>query len=222
MTFNPIVGCSKKCHDCDGNIWCYAYWQAKRMQHKCDLCYKFIPHIHEERLIEPYNRKKPTDIFVCSMGEFFDKNVPQSWRDEVLLVVKENPQHTFMFLTKQPGNIQDMKYPANMWIGISVNGKYDTYSQKELNYFLIDLKDKVKIRFISFEPYLREIEDIDIYIKHVDWIIAGGLTGHKKFSPPTKWIDNMVEYCEKYKKRLFIKRNCNYSNTIRQRPEVET
>lgn len=215
-TWNPIVGCSKRCHDEAGKIWCYAYWQAKRMKQKCDLCYKFVPHIHEERLIEPYNRKKPTNIFVCSMGEFFDPGIPQSWRDEILLVVEENPQHRFMFLTKQPQNIKKMTYPNNMWIGMSLTGKGDTITEEQILYLTNDLKNDIKVKFLSLEPYMGKIDGSIIAL--FDWIIVGGKTGHEPFTPPKEWVDPIVEWGRYMKRPLFIKSNCQYPEKIKQYP----
>jgi len=217
-TWNPIVGCSKKCHDENGKIWCYAYWQAKRMKQKCNKCYNFIPHIHRERLIEPYKKKKPAKIFLCSMGEFFDKKVDPSWQEDILEVIYDNKQHTFISLTKQPQNIPIIDYPKNMWIGVSLNGKYDDISFNSWCRFFDDLKDKVSIRFVSLEPYLNK--KYDGFLRYFDWVIVGGLTGHKKFSPPKEWIDEIVKSCDINKKPLFIKDNCNYPIVKRQFPKV--
>jgi len=186
------------------------------MKQKCDLCYKFIPHIHEERLAEPYKRKKPTRIFVCSMGEFFDPMVTKTWRDEILMVVEENPQHTFIFLTKQPQNIQKIKYPDNMWIGISLTGKNDTITGEQLLHLTNDLKDDVKIKFLSLEPYMGMIDGSTIAL--FDWIIIGGKTGHEPMVPPKEWVDHVVEWGRYMKRPLFIKSNCKYLEQIKQYP----
>jgi len=53
-----------------------------------------------------------------------------------------------------------------------------------------------------------------------DWIIVGGMTGHTKFTPPEKWIDQIVDWCKYMNKPLFIKNNCGYHNKIKQYPEV--
>jgi len=80
-TWNPAVGCSKRCHDEHGKIWCYAYWQAKRQKHRCQQCYEFIPHLHPERLGQlplPFGRsllskkdKKTTEDFCLFDGRIF-------------------------------------------------------------------------------------------------------------------------------------------------------
>ena len=218
-SWNPAVGCSKRCHDENGKIWCYAYWQAKRMKQRCIKCYNFIPHIHRERLIEPYKKKKPSKIFLCSMGEFFDKKMKPEWQEDILEVIYDNPQHTFISLTKQPQNIPVLEYPENMWIGVSLNGKYDNISLNGWCRLLDDLREKVKIKFLSIEPYMEEINTD--FIKYFDWIIIGGLTGHKKFSPPKEWIDKIVNKCDANNIPLFIKDNCHYSTKKREYPKVE-
>jgi protein gp37 len=219
MTWNPAVGCSKRCHDENGKIWCYAYWQAKRMKQKCEMCYKFIPHFHRERLIEPYKRKKPTKIFLCSMGEFFDPMMKSEWQEEILNVIMDNPQHTFISLTKQPQNIVKCYYPRNMWIGMSLNGKYDKISMEDYEKFIGEMHDMINVKFLSLEPYLKEINPD--FVKFFDWIIVGGLTGHKKYSPPKQQIDRVVDSCRNFKKPLFIKDNCHYGKIIREFPKVK-
>jgi protein gp37 len=218
-TWNPIVGCSKRCHDEQGKIWCYAYWQAKRQKHNCQLCYEFIPHLHPERLEEPYKIKKPQKIFVCSMGEFFDRKVKESWREKIYSVIEKNPQHTFQILTKQPQNIPKRTYPKNLWIGMSLNGKYDDISEEDIIQFKQIFINKIHIRFLSLEPYLEQIPAH--IIDHFDWIIVGGLTGYKKQPPQKEWIEQIIKRCNEKDIPLFLKDNCQYQDTIREYPKEE-
>lgn len=218
-TWNPAVGCSKRCHDENGKIWCYAYWQAKRQKHRCQKCYEFIPHLHPERLDEPYKIKKPQKIFVCSMGEFFDKQMRFEWQQKILQVIEENPQHTFQILTKQPQNIPEITFPDNCWIGISLNGKYDTITIQDIKQFRQIFKNKIHIQFLSLEPYLDWVPATKT--DWFDWVIIGGLTGYHQWSPPQQWIDEMIDHCALRDTPLFLKDNCHYPATVRAYPTKE-
>jgi len=111
FTWNPIVGCTKGCE------WCYARRFAKRS--KCNLCQTFTPHLHPERLGQPLKRKKPSSIFVCSMGELFDPLVKAQWIDEVFTVMALSPQHSFLLLTKRPERMKEILSDGRFWGRVS-------------------------------------------------------------------------------------------------------
>lgn len=99
MTWNPITGCY---HGCE---YCYARRIAHRFRNQDEESIKmtkffkanyknggdlvcleseskdpypveFVPTFHKNRLDEPLKRKKPTKIFVSSMGDLFGEWVP--------------------------------------------------------------------------------------------------------------------------------------------------
>ena len=70
-TWNPCVGCSGE--GCAVRVNCWARAMAKRLKHRCFLCYTFSPHFHPERLEEPLHRKKSSRIGVALMGDLFDR-----------------------------------------------------------------------------------------------------------------------------------------------------
>ncbi len=103
-TWNPVTGCL---HGCP---YCYARRIAQRFHRS------FAPEFHPDRLVEPLKLRKPSRIFVDSMGDLFDPNVPDEWRDQVFgaIYACNGPRrcdqfamgHTFMVLTKQPENMR--------------------------------------------------------------------------------------------------------------------
>ena len=210
-SWNPIVGCS---YNCD---YCYARQQAKRQLHRCVLCYDFLPHIHYERLFEPRDIKKPSKIFTVSMGEFFDKKIADNERNRILSVIESCPQHTFQILTKQLQNVEPKEYPNNLWLGVSLDGLKKVHPY-DILFFIKDDFIKSSVKFLSLEPYLKEINKQ--IISGFDWVIVGGKTGHKPFVPPKKWIDVVVDECKRCGIPIFLKNNCNYPEVKQEYPKL--
>jgi protein gp37 len=123
-SWNPETGCSRGCY------YCYARKMAYRLRGRCGYYQEapFRPTWHGDKLLEPYYLKKPSKIFTCSMGELFDKDVPDIWRDLIFHVMWKCDWHIFQVLTKQAKRLQsemmDEEYvPSNLWLGVSQDGK---------------------------------------------------------------------------------------------------
>jgi protein gp37 len=106
-TWNPITGCTKISEGCRN---CYAERMSKRLAgrygYPADDPFKVT--FRPERLGEPLKWKKPSRIFVCSMGDLFHEDVPDEFIDQVFGVIlacrvlNNIPNHTFLILTKRP------------------------------------------------------------------------------------------------------------------------
>jgi protein gp37 len=66
----------------------------------------FAPTVYPHRLEEPLRLKEPAHIFLGSMGDLFDPAFPDEFRDRVFAAVALASWHTFVLLTKQPGNMR--------------------------------------------------------------------------------------------------------------------
>ena len=62
----------------------------------------FSPTFHKYRLDVPKKWSEPRTIFVCSMADLFGEWVPDEWIEEVFTACEKAPQHTYLFLTKNP------------------------------------------------------------------------------------------------------------------------
>ena len=98
--WNFVTGCTPVSPGC-------AHCYAKRMAHRLRGRYgypdddPFRVTLHPERLAEPLGKRKPQNIFVCSMADLFHKDVPTEFRDKAVAVMALCRQHTFLCLTKR-------------------------------------------------------------------------------------------------------------------------
>lgn len=130
FTWNPVTGCPKGCHYCyarkQARRFCgdvrlnLSSKQITNVSHSGGRAYvleqpfkseagkpilfptAFATTLHRYRLPMPAQKKKPANIFVCSMGDLFSPSVPIRWIVDVLDACLAAPWHNYMFLTKYP------------------------------------------------------------------------------------------------------------------------
>ncbi len=78
MTWNPVTGCLKVSQGCKH---CYAERMAKRLHAMGSQRYKkgFKPTLHYDLIDLPRRWKKPRVIFVNSMSDLFQEDVPEDF-----------------------------------------------------------------------------------------------------------------------------------------------
>jgi len=216
-TLNPIVGCSRHCS------YCYAEQQAKRQRQRCHLCYAFTPHFHEERLKDLLSWKKPIGVFLCSMGEFFDKYVPFMWQNKILEIVEKTP-HTYYLLTKAIDVLaewwikkptwlnQGPVFPKNVRLGISIDGTNQTVGYDTL------VQTDAEVKFVSFEPLRGPVKP---KLKGINWVIIGPTSTRKGYVQPQKeWVDTIIKEARANQCAIFLKNKLDYPERIQEFPEV--
>ena len=165
--------------------------------------YGFDPTFHRYRLGE-YAKKRGRTIFVCSMADLFGSWVPDEWIRDVFDACKAAPQHNYLFLTKNPARYtwleSEGKVPwsDNLWFGTSVTKQTNQYTW---------FKDKKFHWFLSIEPLLEDLKDMDARKPLPEWIIIGAETGQRngKVIPKRAWIENIVAQCKEYGVPIFMK-----------------
>ena len=98
-TWNPFRGCGFACSYCKPSF----QGQAKRQKHRCEVCYRFEPHVHANRISVGKVPKSPI-VFVCGNGDiaFCNKNALPRILDVVDRHGEQNPNTTYYLQSKEP------------------------------------------------------------------------------------------------------------------------
>ncbi|MCB2085553.1 MAG: phage Gp37/Gp68 family protein [Sphingomonadaceae bacterium] len=203
LTWNPVVGCSIESAGCKN---CYAMRMAARLQAMGHEKYEGLTkrskrgavwtdrvRCHEESIEIPLNWKKPRRVFVNSMSDLFHPDVPSDFVRRIWAVMRQTPQHHYQILTKRPHRMAQLlkeispRPLGNVWLGTSVEdqrvvGRID------------HLRDvPASIRFISFEPLIGDVGNIDL--SGIHWAIVGGESGPRARSMDSEWVENILDQC---------------------------
>jgi len=203
--WNPTVGCEKVSLGC---AHCYAEKWAARMVgmqagkpgavYNSDIVYggrwtgnvKCLP----ERLDVPARWKTPRKIFVDSMSDLFHPAVPDAFITKVFKVMEDNPQHTFMVVTKRAQRMALLDLPElpNVWLGVSVENQ--AAAEARLPWLMMT---PAGMRFVSCEPLLGPL-DLQFWMpsedgvgNKLDWVIAGCESGPGAREMDIEWVRSL-------------------------------
>jgi len=189
-TWNPITGCTKVSPGCKN---CYAERMALRLQAMGQPNYAdgFELTLHEHMLERPLHWKTPQLIFVNSMSDLFHEEVPLDYIQRVFDVMRRADWHQFQVLTKRSERLQELSpyivWPANVWMGVSVEMQKYTYRIEHLR------QTDAHIKFLSLEPLLGPLTNLEL--ARIDWVIVGGESGPKARPVHEEWITNIRDQC---------------------------
>ena len=186
-TWNPSTGCSKVSAGC---INCYAERVALRLQKLGTKKYKdgFNLTLHPEDLDLPIKWKKHKKIFVDSMSDLFHKDIPDEFIDKVWQTMGKADWHIYQILTKRPERMAAYSWKQaelpNVWLGTSVEDSKVKYRIKFLQ------NSNAKIRFVSFEPLIGDVGELDL--SNIHWAIVGGESGNNHRPIKEEWVLNIL------------------------------
>jgi protein gp37 len=202
LTWNPITGCTKISAGCK---FCYAEIMSRRLKAMGVDKYKdgFKLALHPTVLAEPYTWKNSKIVFVNSMSDLFQKNVPIDFIQKVFQVMNEHPQHVFQVLTKRADILLKydqgglLRWTHNIWMGVSVEDQRVKHR--------IDLlsRTKAKVKFLSCEPLIGPLTKMKL--NKIDWVIVGGESGRRPRPMNVDWVLDIQEQCSKSNVAFFFK-----------------
>jgi protein gp37 len=186
-TWNPIFGCLHGCK------YCYARKMAIRF--KGSFKPKFDEHIFNDKSIRT---PRTRSIFIGSMADVFGDWVAFHDIQRVLEKIRLNPQHKYIFLTKNPARYLEFDFRGiDCWLGVTLTHG-PTWRAGEIMHVLKNIGYKT---FLSAEPLLGSFQGSNL-IKEFDLVIAGALTGQRNAAPLQEWIDSIVHPRVYYKKSI--------------------
>lgn len=189
-TWNPVSGCTKISIGCKN---CYAQRMALRLKAVGSPNYAngFDVTVHPHALKIPLRWKQPHTIFVNSMSDLFHRDIPVSFISKVFDVMCRASHHRFQALTKRSQRLLHLStklpWPQNVWMGVTVENADYTFRIDHLR------QTGAAIKFISFEPLLGPIPNIDL--EGIDWVIVGGESGPKARVMRPEWAIDIRNQC---------------------------
>lgn len=219
-TFNPWIGCTKIAPACDH---CYAAALDKRMGAVTHWGNVPRRRTSEHNWHEPLRWQKKADefgalhgrrrrVFCASMADVFDNQVDPAWRADLWSLIKQTPDLDWQLLTKRPQNIEKMKpsfwdeIRGNVWLGTTVEDQ--EHADQNIPHLLTH---DSAVRFLSCEPLLgritfrwakwHQISKTAVTghldgIKGIDWVIAGGESGHGARPTNPDWFRTLRDECD--------------------------
>jgi protein gp37 len=209
VTWNPTTGCDRISAGCDN---CYALRLAKRLKAMGSAKYHsdgdprtsgpgFGVAVHEDDLSLPLRWREPRLVFVNSMSDLFHARVPLEFVSRVFSVIADTPQHTYQVLTKRSTRLRKiadrLEWPPNLWIGVSVEDSSTLFRVDDLRTV------PAPVRFLSCEPLLGPLDDIDL--DGIAWVIAGGESGTGYRPLRLEWARGLRDACQDAGVAFFFK-----------------
>jgi protein gp37 len=137
-------------------------------------------------------------VFCASMADVFENRAElDPLRARLWQLIADTPALDWLLLTKRPDRASKAvpwgdKWPANVWIGATAENQ--KWAEKRIP-MLLALP--ATVRFLSCEPLLGQL-DISRWLtgaRRVDWVIAGGESGHKARPMNPSWTRSLRDQC---------------------------
>ena len=230
-TLNYWIGCTQIAPACDN---CYALTWGKRFGVKWGNHPRHRTAETTRKKLHKYQRNaakffaehgRRQRIFINSLSDFFDNQVPEEWRAEAWEDFRQCPDLDILLLTKRPQNIIKMlpdfwdEIKDNIWCGTTAENQEAV--ETNIPYLI---KIDCAVRFVSYEPALGPVNFTRIKVEEgyldalqnymavdvgggyfdnfptfsngVDWVIAGGESGPNARPAHPDWFRSVRDQCE--------------------------
>lgn len=206
-TFNPWWGCTKVSPGCKH---CYAESFARRVGQDV-----WGPRASRRQMSDHYWRQplhwnaeaersgERARVFCASMADVFeDRRDLDDRRERLWRLIDDTPHLDWLLLTKRPHKVSELapygdRWPRNIWLGSTAE------NQKWLDKRMLELRElKALVLFLSCEPLLGPL-NLAPWIsaarsgeaRMVDWLIAGGESGHHARPANPEWFRSLRDQC---------------------------
>ena len=188
QNMNIVIGCTVGC------TYCYARNNVRRWHMIDDFADpEFFP--NKLKIME---KKRPQNFLLTGMSDL--SGWKPEWKAEVFTIIRENPQHQFLFLTKRPDLLNVDTDLANVWFGVTVTRKAELWRIDALQKNV-----RAKHYFVTFEPLFDDPGTVDF--SGIDWIVVGTMTGAQSRKVHTKpeWAWSLTDQAQTLGIPVFMK-----------------
>src|SRR5260370_1473142 len=204
-TWNPLRGCTKISPGCKH---CYAETFAERFRGVPGHPYEqgFDLRLVPEKLSEPFHWSSPRTVFVNSMSDLFQDEVPDAYIEDVVRIMVEASWHTYQVLTKRSERLREMlsgslrfaSHHSHIWWGVSAEDR--RYGLPRVEHLR---QAPAAVRFLSIEPLLHDLGPFNI--SGIHWAIVGGESGRGARPMKQEWVENVLRICREGNVAFFFK-----------------
>lgn len=199
-TFNPWWGCTKVSEACKN---CYAESWAKRVGQKVwgpKVARRTFSDAHWKQPLK-WNKdaegaEERPRVFCASMADVFeDRTELETHRARLFDLIEQTQNLDWLLLTKRPQNVLRLakwgeNWPSNIWLGTTVE------LQTRADELLPELAAiPAKVRFISAEPLLGQLDLGPWLGSTIDWVITGGESGPHARPASPDWFRTLHTQC---------------------------
>lgn len=118
--WNPFAGCRFDCTYCEASFKA----QLKRQRRNCEMCYRYVPHEHPQRLEARLPRTRDAEfIFTCANGDVTFCSTPYLQR--IVDRIRRDPERTFLIQSKDPATFRRVRLPENLIVGTTIESNRD-------------------------------------------------------------------------------------------------
>ncbi len=203
-TWNPVRGCAKVSPGCKH---CYAETFAERFRGVPGHPYEqgFDVRLVPDKLAEPLKWAEPRLVFVNSMSDLFQVDVPDSYVVAAFDLMRRADWHVYQVLTKRALRMRrfarshrEIATMNHVWLGVSVEDrKYGLPRIEQLQ------ETPASTRFLSIEPLLEDLGRIDL--TGISWVIVGGESGPHARPVHKEWVLAIRDQCRAASVPFFFK-----------------
>src|SRR5262249_51868366 len=150
-----------------------------------------------EKLFEPFRWRSPKLVFVNSMSDLFQDEVPDAYAEVVAQVMTQANWHRYQVLTKRGERLRKMISAKLRFAAMqeTLRGRVTLQGQR---YGLPRIEQPrnlpEKVRFLSIEPLLEDLGEFDL--SDIDWVIVGGESGPGARPMKKEWVVSIRDQCK--------------------------
>lgn len=217
MTVNPVQGW---CPNTECPVYgdCYGHDFYRRFGRDRTI------RMEKKRLEAIASKRIPQRVFVGSTMELFGPWVPDDWMRDIIERCRIMSQHTFLFLTKRPRELQAFNrfnpWPSNCWVGVTAINNSDWI--KNVGWMA---NVEASVRFVSLEPLLGSVCYANVrrgrQMGGIDWLIIGAMTGKRRreCAPKKEWVEEILTAADRAGVPVFLKDNLQWPTVRREWPK---